>query len=130
GMNAHHTIGIVSSVAKMPDGAPASMLAMRIAGKKAAKYSFAPNTKNISCTEAASAIATTAATNAHGDHGLILKITSRMDPCLSSGALGSKGSRGRAGGEGAGCAAQRILDGFQTKSDVVNLVSSTAWAGR
>jgi hypothetical protein len=37
GMNAHHTTGIASTVAKMPAGAPARRLAIRIAGKNAAK---------------------------------------------------------------------------------------------
>src|SRR6202008_3032417 len=77
-MNAHHTIGTVNSVAKIPAGAPASRLATKIAGKKEAKYSLAPIRTNISWIDAAPPIASTAATNADGDHGLTFWIRLRM----------------------------------------------------
>src|ERR1700751_1022705 len=78
-MNAHHTSGIVSSVAKIPAGAPASRLAIRIAGKKVAECRLAPQIiTNISWIDAASTIASTAATNADGDHGLTFRIRLRM----------------------------------------------------
>ena len=69
-MNAHHTIGIVSTIAKMPAGAPATRLASKIAGKKAAKYKGVPNITSISWTLAANARIAVAAMNAGGDHGL------------------------------------------------------------
>src|SRR5262245_27162768 len=77
-MNAHHTIGIVKSVAKMPEGAPASKLATRIAGEKEAKESLAPKTVNMSWIVAASAMTIAAAKNAEGDHGLTLRMTFLM----------------------------------------------------
>src|SRR5690242_16333618 len=78
-MNAHQTIGMVKSVANTPAGAPAKRLAIRIAGKNEAKYSLAPKMANTSWIDAASTIASTAARNADGDHGLTFRITSRIE---------------------------------------------------
>src|SRR6266404_736389 len=77
-MNAHQTIGIVTTTAKAPAGAPPNRLAIRIAGKKLAKHSFVPNETSTSCIAAASAITSNADKNADGDQGLTLRMYSAL----------------------------------------------------
>ncbi len=73
GMNPHQTIGMVRTAAKIPAGAPPRRLAVRIAGKKAAKCSVAPKEAKISCMVVAKNTANRAARKVETDQGLSLR---------------------------------------------------------